>query len=92
MQKEISEIIQALTDEITAVRKKYLQKHIFIRHLKLSNVSGELFYEGIVANLEEWDLISIPEGVPLKGVFKEYNHISRQYVEFISRGTTQAQR
>lgn len=86
MQKEILEIIQALTDEITAVRKKYQQKHIFIRHLKLSNVSGELFYEGIVSNLEEGDLISIPEGVPVRGIFKDYNHISRQYEEFIRDG------
>ncbi len=69
-----------------------MHKQIFIRHFKLSNVSGEYIYEGIVTNLEEGDLISIPERVLIKRVLKDYNHIFRQYEDFISRGTNQAKR
>lgn len=75
--QEIQEIIEALSDEIKAVKKKYLQHPITITHLKITNVFGEYYYEGIVGSLEEGDLLAIPEGVPVKVLYEEYNRIQK---------------
>lgn len=84
--KEISEILSALSDEISAVRKKYRQHPIVVQHLKVTNVKGELFYEGIIGSMEEGDILSIPEGVPVRVIYREYNHIARQYDECVRNG------
>lgn len=83
---EIEEIISALTDEIKAVKQKYRRHPITIEHLKISNVGGEYFYEGMVGSLEEDDMLSIPEGVPVKIFYKEYERISRTWISYSRDG------
>lgn len=84
--KEIDEIISALSEEIKAVKQKYRQNPIKINHFKITNVSGEYFYEGVVRSLEEGDMLSIPEGVAVKIIYKEYERISNSWVSHIRDG------
>lgn len=77
---EIDEIIFALSEEIKAVKQKYRQNPIKINHHKITNVSGDYFYEGIVVSLEEGDMLSIPEGVPIRIIYKEYERLSSSWV------------
>lgn len=83
---EINEIISALSDEIYAVKQKYRQHPITVRHLKISSVSGEYFYEGIVGSLEEGDMLTIPEGVPVKVLYNEYNRVNREWDTILRDG------
>lgn len=83
---EVNEIISALSDEIKAVKQKYRQHPITVRHLKINSVGGEYFYEGIVGSLEEGDILSIPEGVPVKILCKEYDLIDRQWTTYSRDG------
>ena len=77
----IAEINEAIQDEIKAIRRKYKKSPIVVDHLKTTKVDSEFYYEGIIKSYEDGDILSIPEGVGIKVIYREWDHISREWVE-----------
>ena len=77
----VSEINEALQDEIKAIRRKYKKTPIVVDHIKTTKVDSEFYYEGIIKSYEDGDILSIPEGIAIKILYKEWDYKNREWLE-----------
>ena len=77
----ISEISIAIQDEIKAIRFKYRKSPIVVEHLNTTRVGSYYYYEGVISSFEDGDLLSIPEGIGIKVLYRDWNSLMRQWIE-----------
>lgn len=77
----INEIAEAIQDEIRALQERYRDAPITVHYLRSIKVGQDYYYEGIITNFEDGDLLGIPEGVSIRIIYKEWDSLLREYID-----------